>query len=619
MKLQFTSTNLLSEEVQKELCDFAQKIGGAETVTVTLKEGENLYQRKGNDFTVIAKNKGAMMRGFLHLFRNSGDFSVQEQLTFEDFGLMLDCSRNAVYAMDAVKRLIRIGALLGYNFLHLYTEDTYEVNDEPYFGYMRGRYTKEEIKELDAYAQSYGVELVPCIQTLAHLNSIFRWPAYAPINDTRDILLLEDERTYQLIEHMFQTLTECFTSRRVNVGMDEAELIGRGKYFDIHGPRSRFEIMRKHVAKVMEIAAKYGFQCMMWSDMYFKFAFGSYRDHEATEIDEEFKNSVPDGITLIYWDYRTDNVPKYDRIMSLHAQTGNPYAFAGGLWTWNGFAPNNAFSLKTTVPAIESCVKNKVKTVMITLWGDDGAECAVFSIFASLCHAAEIAFGGGEQEARADVKALTGLDYDDFMAMDALDTVTEKGEGVYPPNPSKYLLYNDVLRGVLDSTLCGGENEKYSKIAHRLAVGEKNEDWGYLFTYMRALADVLSIKAELGLTVRNIYAAENRKAMKVVVKKTLPLLSKRLDALYEAARNAWMTEKKPHGFDVQDLRLGGLICRIKNVTRLLADWANGKTEKVAELEEKRLDYCGGGEEFQKKAVMLNYHIYNVTPNITYHI
>jgi hypothetical protein len=277
---------MLSAEVKKELSEIASKIGGSKTISVTIQEGENRYERKGNEFSITAKNKAAMIRGFMHLFRNSGDFCVTEELVFEDFGLMLDCSRNAVYSMDAVKRLIRIGALLGYNFLHLYTEDTYEVTDEPYFGYMRGRYTKEEIKELDAYAKEYGVELVPCIQTLAHLNSIFRWPAYAPINDTRDILLLEDERTYALIEKIFQTIAECFTSRRGNVGMDEAELVSRGKFYDINGPKNRFEIMRKHVAKVMEIADKYGFQCMMWSDMYFKFAFGSYRDHEATTIDD---------------------------------------------------------------------------------------------------------------------------------------------------------------------------------------------------------------------------------------------------------------------------------------------------------------------------------------------
>jgi hypothetical protein len=40
---------------------------------------------------------------------------------------MLDCSRNAVMKVNAVKELIRKCALMGLNSLQLYTEDTYEV------------------------------------------------------------------------------------------------------------------------------------------------------------------------------------------------------------------------------------------------------------------------------------------------------------------------------------------------------------------------------------------------------------------------------------------------------------------------------------------------------------
>ena len=32
-----------------------------------------------------------------------------------------------------------------------------------------------EIKEIDAYAQSHGVELIPCVQTLAHLSGLALW------------------------------------------------------------------------------------------------------------------------------------------------------------------------------------------------------------------------------------------------------------------------------------------------------------------------------------------------------------------------------------------------------------------------------------------------------------
>ena len=127
------------------------------------------------------------------------------------FGAMLDMSRNGVMKPEQVKNFAKIIRSFGYNMLQLYTEDTYEVDGEPYFGYMRGRYTKEELKDINAYCTSIGIELIPCIQTLAHLNAIFRWEDYRPINDVNDILLVGEERTYQLIDNMFKTLRECFS------------------------------------------------------------------------------------------------------------------------------------------------------------------------------------------------------------------------------------------------------------------------------------------------------------------------------------------------------------------------------------------------------------------------
>ena len=112
------------------------------------------------------------------------------------FGTMLDCSRNAVPTVDGVQKWIDILSDLGYNTLLLYMEDTYEIRGEPYFGYMRGRYTEEELREMDVYAKEHGVELIPCIQALAHLQSIERWPEYWGHFDCADILCVGDERNY---------------------------------------------------------------------------------------------------------------------------------------------------------------------------------------------------------------------------------------------------------------------------------------------------------------------------------------------------------------------------------------------------------------------------------------
>ena len=59
-----------------------------------------------------------------------------ERPLFKTNGTMVDMSRNAVMNLKTLKNYIRIIAKMGYNCIFLYTEDTYEVEGEPYFGYL---------------------------------------------------------------------------------------------------------------------------------------------------------------------------------------------------------------------------------------------------------------------------------------------------------------------------------------------------------------------------------------------------------------------------------------------------------------------------------------------------
>src|SRR5690606_18320398 len=108
----------------------------------------------------VGKERGRIrFREPVHFYRGLGILigalrdgkteAVTEKPRFAMNGAMFDCSRNAVFRPEVLRRVIRIMALMGLNMLMLYTEDTYTVEGEPYFGYMRGRYTPEELKELD--------------------------------------------------------------------------------------------------------------------------------------------------------------------------------------------------------------------------------------------------------------------------------------------------------------------------------------------------------------------------------------------------------------------------------------------------------------------------------------
>lgn len=42
-----------------------------------------------------------------------------------------------------------------------------------------------------------------------------------------------------LIENMMANFSKCLRSKRIHLGMDEAYNLGRGKYLDKMGPKSR--------------------------------------------------------------------------------------------------------------------------------------------------------------------------------------------------------------------------------------------------------------------------------------------------------------------------------------------------------------------------------------------
>ena len=82
-------------------------------------------------------------------------------MEFKRLGIMLDMSRNAVMHVRALKEYISTLSDMGYNTLLLYTEDTYEIPGEPYFGHFRGRYSQTGLDrgpDFVLLARAYGLE-----------------------------------------------------------------------------------------------------------------------------------------------------------------------------------------------------------------------------------------------------------------------------------------------------------------------------------------------------------------------------------------------------------------------------------------------------------------------------
>lgn len=504
---------------------------------------------------------------------------------------MVDCSRNAVCNMDYLKKLLVWMAFMGYDRLMLYTEDTYEIEGRPFFGFLRGRFSREEIRELDAYAGELGIELVPCIQTLAHLNAIFRWKAFEQVHDTADILICGEDKTYKLIEDMVRTFAETVSSRVINIGMDEAEMVGRGKFLNKYGYRERFEIMREHLKRVLAICEKYGFTCMMWSDMFFKLLSGAGYYSEEIQVTDEIRAMIPQNVELIYWDYYSRNEEVYDRMLKNHKKMTEHVGFAGGAWKWNGFAPLLHHSMQISKLAFEACRKHGIDHIIVTGWGDDGGEAAQSCVLPVLALYAEENYAGrtDNEWVGARLKTCTGADLRDFMELDTPNlTPDNKSPGRVSVGPAKYLLYQDPMLGMYDRHVDPKTYPAhFAQCAEKLwAIAQKGGDFAYLFETLGALSHALEYKCDLGIRLYRAYQDKDKKEMEALTKRARET-AERIEAFRVCLNRQWMEENRPFGWEVQDIRIAGIRQRLLSTAQRMEDYLAGKESRLEELETKR--------------------------------
>ncbi|MFD1386234.1 beta-N-acetylhexosaminidase [Oceanobacillus oncorhynchi subsp. oncorhynchi] len=547
---------------------------------------------------------------------------IQETMQFSSVGPMFDLSRNMTMKLSTLKDFIRKLAVMGHNTAMLYMEDTYEVDGEPYFGYMRGRYSEQELRELDNYANLFGIELIPCIQTLAHLEEFLKWDAAYTYKDTRGALLLESNATYDLLDRMIASATSPFRSNRIHIGMDEAEEVGRGRYLNIHGFKDRFELMKAHLDKIVEITDKYQLRVVMWSDMFLKLASETGESYDkTTDLPEYIVNQLPDNVQYMYWQYAQADREHYQRMLQQLKRFGSTPAFAGGMWVWNTFAPNYQISLTASEPALAVCKEEGVGDVFVTLWGDDGYESNVYHALYGLQFYAEHAYHTEIDITRVKERTLfcTGMDPEALLALNKMDQPPGVDEGnTLQTNPSKFLLWQDVLLGLFDKHVEKNPvGNFYKKLAEEIQQYNQQAPERF-FDVPEKLCWVLAKKGDIGVELKAAYDAGNQEELQEIARQVIPEVTGRVKELHAAHRRQWLSLNKPFGWEVIDIRYGGLLQRLDTARLRIEEYVRGDLEAIDELEQKRLYFSPNVEESSGLG-WCSYYYRMASPNVFFHV
>lgn len=517
---------------------------------------------------------------------------AKESTPFKTLGIMLDVSRNMVMKVEHIKEWMRRLALCGYNMVMLYTEDVYELEDYPKFGYMRGAYTLEEIQELDAYASKLGIELVGCIQTLGHLEQILGYSDFRPVRDTERVLMVDAPETEKLIDSMIKFWSKALSSRRIHIGMDETHDLGRGRFLDHKGYESPFKLFNRQLTLVRNICKKYGMDPMIWSDMYFRLSNPEQNYYYLGEIPADVRAAIPKDVQLVYWDYYHSDEESYTNMIERHRAIGYEPVMASGIWTWLKVWYDHEMTRRTVIPCLSACRKAKLKEVFFTMWGDDGAYCNYDSSLAGICYAGDLSFGCEDQQLTAmrfeTICAPTS--YEAHLAASELDARLDDVEGKEYLVPASNLIWDDPLQAIVCENFARRDPEfdlklldHYEELLCRVLPEFDADGAGSLELAADAAALIIK-KLELYGALRTAYKEGDIVALREIAVKLIPAAIAAATEFDSEFRAQWHAIAKPFGLERIQARNAALIARLEETALRINEYISGAIEQIEELE-----------------------------------
>jgi len=441
---------------------------------------------------------------------------------------------------------------------------------------------------------------------------------------------------------MIQTITSPLRSKKIHIGMDEAHGVSEGRYRQLFGHKDSCQVFTDHLKKVNEICAKMGLRPMIWSDMLFCLAaknnsLGGYYDSN-TPVSPELVQSIPPEIELVYWDYyHTTPAPYINKINQHRELNYKSPAMASGIWTWSRFWTALPFSMET-IAASMAAIKDPqsgVKDALTTIWGDEGNECDIWSALPGILFYSEHAYSPhkakiDEEFLKTKFLAICGGSLDDFVLASKLDDLQDDAQFVddkarFTPNLSKWLFWEEPFFSILSPQYAGHDLERhYEAVAGWMEAGIQRvggEEDGVSEYPMNArlelprlIGKMLALKCHLRERLVQAYANNQRDLLLDLAgshpDSRLSRLRALCDQTWKYHRDLWMSMYKPFGWEVLELRYGGLRARLESMQERLQGYLEGGEGegeggggRIEELEvQTELVYPASGA-----VMMLDYH------------
>ena len=243
---------------------------------------------------------------------------------------------------------------------------------------MRGPYTPAELRRVVRYAKRFGIEMFPCIQTLAHLEQVLQYrKAYGALRDTASVLSVKAKGTRDFVASLIESAAAPYDGRSIHVGMDEPWDLGRGSVFEIGRAIDPRELYLGHLKTVSTLCAERKLEPIVWGD----FVLGQHAFNGDIPMTEAQWRKLPKNITLDYWDYFSEDEAHYRSDVQRFREHGFTPMVSPALWNWDRFWGLYDKAKRTFEPMLRAAKAEGLRRVLMTMWGDDGQEAPYRSNF----------------------------------------------------------------------------------------------------------------------------------------------------------------------------------------------------------------------------------------------
>jgi hypothetical protein len=338
------------------------------TLTPAMKDEGYFLDADQDGVVIIAEsNKGKFygVMTLLQLLRKEKRSTIVPGIQIEDYpletvrGISDDISRGQVSTLENFKKIIRTIARYKLNTYSPYIEDMFAFQHYPSIGRARGALTPQEVKELDAYAKKYYVDMIPVFETLGHWENILSMPEFADLAEFpgAHTLNVSDPRVYTMLKTMIGELANAFSSPYFNMAADESWDVGLGANKERVAKSDLATVHAEHYKKLFEIIRSFGKKPMMYGDVILN--------------NPGILDKIPKDVIIVDWHYGASF--DYPSAAVFHS-AGFPFIASPAVWNFTGPFPNFINSFVNIQNFNRDGYENGSLGLLTSTWNDNGGE-----------------------------------------------------------------------------------------------------------------------------------------------------------------------------------------------------------------------------------------------------